>query len=111
MNTLDYVVEKFGVDVNQRSPIELPISRNGLAKLFCDLRFRHIAEIGTERGLYARALARYNPEAKIYRHYVTTRNDLDSNVYNDVYKPFNGQRGYPEIPYCDLVYDIHIFYQ
>ena len=66
MNPNNLIADKFGLDLNAKSPIELPISRHGLAKLFCDLGYRHIAEIGTERGLFARALAKYNPEATIY---------------------------------------------
>jgi hypothetical protein len=54
--------------------------------------------------------SKLNPDKKIYRHFVTQREDHDSNVYHDVYVPFEGKSDM-KIPYCDLVYDIHIFYQ
>jgi len=64
--TLQFIADKFGVDLNARCPIALPISRHGLAKLFADLGFKHIVEIGVEKGLYTKALAKFNPQATIY---------------------------------------------
>ena len=66
MSTLDFILNKFNIDPSQRSPIQLPISRHGLAKLFCELGFKHGAEIGVETGLYSRALCHYNPDLTLY---------------------------------------------
>lgn len=47
MDTLDYIVKKYNLDINARSPIEIPnIGRNNLPELFKELRFKVGAEIG-----------------------------------------------------------------
>lgn len=55
--------------------------------------------------------SKLNPDAKIYRHLSECLQDFETNTYEDKYKPFNGERGHQEIPYCDLVYYITIYHQ
>ncbi len=62
MNTLDYIVKKFNLTLEARSPITIPhIGRNELAGLFAELGFNEGAEIGTEQGFYAEILCKANP--------------------------------------------------
>jgi len=73
------------------SVIEIPnVGRNDLADLFCGLRFRTGAEIGTERGLYAEVLCQANPELKLYcidpyRAYPGYREHTSQNKLNGFY--------------------------
>ena len=67
METLDYIIDKWQLDVRRRSPIEIPgVGRNDLAVLFGELGFRVGAEIGTEQGVYAEMLCRANPGLRLY---------------------------------------------
>lgn len=56
MTTLEKIIAKYDVNVEQRMPIELQISRDDLPALFKELGFNVGAEIGVERGLYAEKL-------------------------------------------------------
>ena len=67
MNTLDYIVNKYKLDLSTKSPIEIPdIGRNGLAELFRELEFKVGAEIGVLEGEYSKVLCKSNPKAKLY---------------------------------------------
>lgn len=67
MNTLDYIVNKYKLDLSAKSPIEIPdIGRNGLAELFRELGFKVGAEIGVLEGEYSEILCKSNPKAKLY---------------------------------------------
>jgi 2-polyprenyl-3-methyl-5-hydroxy-6-metoxy-1,4-benzoquinol methylase len=67
VSALDYILSRFCLDFNQRSPIEIPnVGRNTLAELFFELDYRVIVEIGVEQGLYTEVLCKANPQAKIY---------------------------------------------
>ena len=61
MNSLDYIVEKYEVDLMQPMPITLPIDRNELAYLFNELGYKRCVEIGVEGGFYAMTLCRAIP--------------------------------------------------
>jgi hypothetical protein len=64
---LEYVLEKYGVSAEMRSPIDLPeVGRDDLAALFAELGYRVGAEIGVESGAYSEVLAKANPQAKLY---------------------------------------------
>jgi predicted O-methyltransferase YrrM len=65
-HTLKSVYKWAKVDFKAISPIELPYSRNDLAKLVKELGFKKLAEIGVEKGRYSEALCKENPDAKIY---------------------------------------------
>ena len=67
MNTLDYIVKKYNLNLDQRLPIQIAnIGRDNLAELFFELGYRIGVEIGTERGLYAEVLCKANPKLKLY---------------------------------------------
>jgi predicted O-methyltransferase YrrM len=55
MNTLDYITEKY--QTARTGKVEIPgVDRLDLASLFSELGFRTGVEVGTERGVYAKAL-------------------------------------------------------
>lgn len=66
MNTLDFILDKYGVrDV--KSPVKLNCTRWGtLPKLFKQLGFKLGAEVGVAGGRFSKFLAMYNPGCKIY---------------------------------------------
>ena len=65
--TLSYIRDKYNLDLNMRSPIEIPnVGRDDLALLFAELGFKSGAEIGVEQGMYTEVLCKANPQAKIY---------------------------------------------
>lgn len=67
MNTLDYIVKKYKLDINARSPIEIPnIGRGNLPGLFKELGFKTGAEIGVFRGDFSEELCQANPDLKLY---------------------------------------------
>jgi hypothetical protein len=66
-DTLDYIVNKFQIDLTQPSPIYLPIGRlKDMPRLFNELNFKLGAEIGVYRADYAWRLLHYNPGLKLY---------------------------------------------
>lgn len=69
MNTLEYIVTKYGLKFGRHTPmpIEIPnVGRDDLARLFCELVFEAGAEIGVLKGQYAETLCHENQKAKIY---------------------------------------------
>ena len=75
MSTLDFVQRKFNITLQpdsghrqnyQRMPLEISLNREGLAKLFNELGFKKIAEIGVEQGEYSEVLAKANPDAQLF---------------------------------------------
>lgn len=57
MDSLKYIQEKFEIDLEQKSPIKLPISKHkGLTSLFGELGYKIGAEIGVSRGKYSKWL-------------------------------------------------------
>jgi predicted O-methyltransferase YrrM len=46
--------------------VELPITRNGFAKLLADYGFKEGVEIGTDEGIFAEQLCLANPELKLH---------------------------------------------
>lgn len=67
MNTLSYIVQKYDLNLNvKRMPIDIPITRADLARLFTELDFKAGAEIGVEQGKYTEVLCRANPQARIF---------------------------------------------
>lgn len=66
-NTLDYIVKKFNLNLNQKVPIDIKdTGRDELAVLFAELEFSRGAEIGVERGLYSEVLCKANPKLQLY---------------------------------------------
>lgn len=67
MNTLDYIVKKYEVDLKQNLPIKLKIGRyRDLPNLFNELGFRVGAEVGVFRGLYSKCLLERVPGLKLF---------------------------------------------
>lgn len=67
MDTLDYIVTKFNVDLNRRSPILIEdMSRKIMAETLCELGFNLGAEIGVAEGVHAEILCKANPDLKLY---------------------------------------------
>lgn len=57
MDTLDYIVKKFNIDVTEPSPFLLPIGRfKDIPKLFQELGFKVGAEVGVYQGNYSHFL-------------------------------------------------------
>lgn len=62
MDALVYISTKWGLDLHQRSPIEIPnTNRETLARLTYLLGHVRGVEVGVERGLYSEVLLRENP--------------------------------------------------
>jgi len=67
MNTLDYIVNKYNIDLSQPSPIFLPIGRRkDFPILLNELGFKTGVEIGVFRGEYSAKLMHYIPGLKLY---------------------------------------------
>ena len=67
MSTLDYIAEKFGLDLNQKSPISiLKTNRTIMAQTLAELGFTVGAEIGVARGKHAELLSQNIPGLKLY---------------------------------------------
>ncbi len=67
MNTLDYFVEKYNLDLKQPSPIEIRnVGRDHLGIWFKELGFTRGVEIGVERGIFSQILLNANPTAEHY---------------------------------------------
>lgn len=67
VSTLKYILEKWDIDQEQRSPIAIPnVGRDDLAQLFCELGFKTGLEVGVEQGVFAETLCKANPDSTIY---------------------------------------------
>jgi predicted O-methyltransferase YrrM len=66
MNTLDYIMKKYNVSPDDKSPRKLNIKKYDLAILFRELGFKIGVEIGVDMGHYSEQLCMLNPELKLY---------------------------------------------
>lgn len=68
MNTLDYIARKFDIDTHDRHmPIEIrDFDREGLSKLFDELKFRLGVEIGVRDGGYSLTLMQSIPGLNLF---------------------------------------------
>jgi hypothetical protein len=67
METLDYIVKKYNIDITQPSPISIPFGRfKDIPRLFNELGFKVGAEIGVFEGEYSRYLLKFIPKLKLY---------------------------------------------
>jgi len=95
MDSLKYIKEKFNIDLEQKSPIKLPIDRfRGLTGLFNELGFKVGAEIGVDNGRYSKWLCIKVKKLKLfcvdpwieYEDYVEShhqnRTDMDTHYEN-----------------------------
>ena len=105
METLKYIVDKFQIDLKQKSPIRIPFDRyRGLTSLFRELGYKVGAEIGVDRGRYSKWICMKNKGVKLfcvdpyiyYDRYVERRTKESQSGLNDSYEkaverlaPFN----------------------
>lgn len=67
MNTVEYILKKFNLNSNQKSPIQIPnTDRQTLAILFKELGFNTGVEIGVQEGIYSEMLLQANSELKLH---------------------------------------------
>jgi hypothetical protein len=67
MNTLEFILNRYDISKNQKSPVYLGRSRwASLTKLFRELDFKVGAEIGVERGRFSKMICQVNPQLKLY---------------------------------------------
>lgn len=66
METLNYIISKFGLQEDDKRITDLDITRKDIAQLFSELGFKTGAEIGVEKGVYSEVLAKANPQLLLY---------------------------------------------
>jgi hypothetical protein len=67
VSTLDYIAQKFGVDVTRKPPIQIEnINRQIMAETLAELGYTIGAEIGVAQGYHAEMLCKANPNLKLY---------------------------------------------
>lgn len=67
MQALDYIINKFGLVINHKPPIEINnINRPIMAETLAELGFNLGAEVGVAGGAHARLLVEKNPKLKLY---------------------------------------------
>lgn len=104
LNALDILVENVpGLDLNQKSPIEINWTRKELATFFHLCAFKIGAEIGIERAVYSRCLLEQNPDLFLYMidpwmNYAGYRDHVSREKFEEMYvesvqqvKPFSHQ--------------------
>ena len=65
MDSLDYIIKKYDVSLQDR--IEIPnVGRDDLATLLHELDFKTGVEVGVERGYYSEVIAKANPQMNVY---------------------------------------------
>jgi hypothetical protein len=93
VNTLDYLAQKYNLDISKRSPIEIPnVGRNNLPVWFRDLGFTVGAEVGVLAGKFSKVLTYKDPKLhlyavdawKVYPGYKLF--DFDQKVFDDYYE-------------------------
>src|SRR3990167_4904804 len=63
VNTFQYILKKYNITVGNQYIVDIPnIGRDDMAKLFGELNFNEVAEIGVELGLYSEVLCKANPK-------------------------------------------------
>ena len=66
MKTLDFVLKKFNIKANTKSPVELPCTREELVSVFKELKYKTGAEIGVDKGNFSKLLCETVPGLKLY---------------------------------------------
>ncbi|MDO8487691.1 MAG: class I SAM-dependent methyltransferase [bacterium] len=65
--TLEYLIQKFNLDINTRPPIEVgQINRTIMTKTLGELGFRVGAEVGVAQGHHAKVICENNPQILLY---------------------------------------------
>jgi SAM-dependent methyltransferase len=104
MKTLDYVIDRFNLDVRKPSPIEIPnIGRNDLPHWLHELNFKTGVEVGVAAGEYSELIAKVNPQMKVYgidiwkgyhgyKHYID--DDTFAGLFGQAQKRLSQYRNY-----------------
>ena|SRR3990167_578781 len=67
MNTYDYIIKKYKIEVGKQYIVDIPsMGRNNLAELFAELGFTKGLELGVDRGEYSEILCKINPHLHLY---------------------------------------------
>lgn len=67
MDTLEYILKKFDIELNHKSPFVIyKVNREIMADTMCELGFKIGVEIGVRQGLHAELLCQRNPNLKLY---------------------------------------------
>jgi hypothetical protein len=67
MSTLEYLKNKYDLDLSQTSPIEIEgVGRLDLLRWFRELNFKTGVEIGVDRGEYSKLICETNTQIKLY---------------------------------------------
>ena len=67
VDALEYLVSKYEIDLNAKSPIEIPdVGRNSIPYILNQLQFKTGAEIGVARGVYTLKIVQCNPKMKMF---------------------------------------------
>lgn len=95
MHTLNYITDKYNLDLEGKLPIEIPnTSRETLANLFKELGFKTGVEVGVLEGVYSEVLLQANPKLELY--------GVDPWVFYETAGNFRSQRQ------LDKCYDIAV---
>lgn len=86
IDTLDYIAQKFKLDLTSQSPIYIEGTRLELPPLFKELGYKTGAEIGVLRGDFSEILCQSNPELKLY--------SIDAWQFYPIHKNFRKQKDY-----------------
>lgn len=92
MNTLEYLQNRYKIDIKKRSPFSIIANRKEeLPKIFKDLKFKKGVEIGVLEGDFSEILCKELPECTIYsvdpwKHYPIHRNFRPAKVYEPMYQ-------------------------
>jgi Methyltransferase domain len=90
MDTLDFIVKKFGIDVSKESSFELNCCRlRDLPGLYKELGFATGVEVGVLEGVFSEILCQSNPDLKVY--------SVDAWEFYPVHKNFRRSWMYPAI--------------
>ena len=67
MNTLEWLIDKYSLDIKKPSPIEIPnVGRDTMVGWWNELGFVLGAEVGVERGVFSKFICETNPQACLY---------------------------------------------
>lgn len=67
MDTLNFIAQKFNLDLTQKAPIEIRgVNRSLMAKTLAELGFKIGAEVGVAQGHHAKVLCENNQGVKLY---------------------------------------------
>jgi len=107
MDTLNYVIKKYGLDINEESPIYLwDKNRYDFPELFKELNFVVGVEIGVLEGEYSEILCKSNPELKLYSidawlFYPMRKNARKQKDYDKIYKVATERLS--RYPNCEII--------